>query len=142
MQVGKGSEFINKDFKNYMNTNNIEVQYINEYEKSKLNIINRMCRTLRGLINKYLSAYYTTRYIDVLYQLIDNYSNTIHSTIKITPNEANNHVNEINKINTLRYNKSVNFETSYNIGDKVRYIINLKQFEKNLYLIGVKLFIL
>ena len=49
-----------------------------------------------------MTAYKTTRYIDVLAKLIDNYSNSKHSTISFTPNEANRHVEEIQK---NEYNK-------------------------------------
>ena len=130
IQCDQGSEFINKHFKDFMKENNIEVQYIYEYEKNKLGIINRLCRTIRSLINKYLSAYHTSKYIDVIDKLFQNYNNSYHSTIKMIPSEAFKHINDIQQLNTIRYNESINYETTFNIGDRVRYIINLKQFDK------------
>ncbi len=49
-------------------------------------IIERFNRTIRDKINKYMIAYKTNRFIDVLPELVENYNNSIHSSIKITPN--------------------------------------------------------
>ena len=46
---------------------------------------------------KYFSANNTRKYVDVLDLLVDQYNNTIHSSIKITPNEACRKENE-NKV--------------------------------------------
>ena len=53
----------------------------------KLGIIDRFIRTLRGMINKYQSAYKTTRYIHILDELVDNYNNSYHSGIQGIPNK-------------------------------------------------------
>ena len=37
---------------------------------------------------KYFSANNTRKYVDVLVLLVDQYNNTIHSSIKMTPKEA------------------------------------------------------
>ena len=46
---------------------------------------------------KYFSANTTRKYVDVLDLLVDQYNNTIHSSIKITPKEASRKENE-NKV--------------------------------------------
>ena len=46
---------------------------------------------------KYFSANNTRIYVDVLDLLVDQYNNTIHSSIKITPKEASRNENE-NKV--------------------------------------------
>ena len=43
---------------------------------------------------KYFSANNTREYVDVLDVLVDQYNNTIHSSIKITPKEASRKENE------------------------------------------------
>ena len=90
-----------------------------------------MFRTLREMLNKYMTAYKTTRFIDVLDKMITNYNNSKHITISFAPNEANKHIDEIQKINTRRYSKAIQKEVHFNIGDKVRCIINLEAFQKH-----------
>ena len=46
---------------------------------------------------KYFSANNTRKYVDVLDLLVDQYNNTIHSEIKMTPKEASRNENE-NKV--------------------------------------------
>ncbi len=49
-------------------------------------MVERFNRTIRDKLTMYFSAYNTNHYIDVIDKLIDNYNNTIHSSIKMTPN--------------------------------------------------------
>ena len=46
---------------------------------------------------KYFSAKITRKYVDVLDLLVNQYNNTIHSSIKMTPKEASRKENE-NKV--------------------------------------------
>ena len=43
---------------------------------------------------KYFSANNTRKYVDVLDLLVNQYNNSIHSSIKMTPNEASCRENE------------------------------------------------
>ena len=52
---------------------------------------------LKKKMFKYFSANNARKYIDVLDLLVDQYNNTIHSSIKKTPIEASREVNE-NKV--------------------------------------------
>jgi len=130
IQTDKGSEFISTEFKKLLKTNNIELQLIDVGDHNKLGIVNRFCRSIRELINKYMTAYKTTRYIDVLNKLVKNYNSSKHSTTTFTPNEASKHINEIQKINTQRYNEAIQDEKHFKIGDQVRCVVNLSAFEK------------
>ena len=53
-------------------------------------------RTIKEQMFKYLTAN-TRKYVDVLDLLVDQYNNTIHSWIKMTPKEAGRRENE-NKV--------------------------------------------
>ena len=97
IQCDQGKEFISKSFKELLNKYKIELQLVNIDDKNKIGIINRVCRTIREMLNKYMTAYKTPRYIDVLQKIVNNYNNSIHSTILFTPNEAQKHVEEIQK---------------------------------------------
>ena len=82
-----GKECIIIKLKDLLNSHNIEHRFIVITQHASLGLIDRFCRTLRELINKLLTSRHTTRYIGVLQSLIDNNSNTYHSTIKSTPND-------------------------------------------------------
>ena len=60
-------------------------------DSHKLGIINRFHRTLKEKILKYFISSGTTRWIDVINKIIQNYNNTETRTIKCTPTEASNH---------------------------------------------------
>ena len=64
-----------------MSNNNINIKYVQVNDHHKLGI-DRFIRTLREMINKYQSAYKTTRYINILDELVENYSNSYHSGIQ------------------------------------------------------------
>ena len=57
-------------------------------------MIERFNRTIKENMFKYFSANNTLKYVDVLYSLVDQYNNTIHSSIKMTPKEASRKENE------------------------------------------------
>lgn len=54
-------------------------------EKFRTGISERVIRTIKNLIKRYLTQNNTTKYIDVLPDLIHNYNNTYHRTIRTTP---------------------------------------------------------
>ena len=57
-------------------------------------MIERFNRTNKEKMFKYFSANNTRKYVDVLDLLVDQYNNTIHSSIKMTPKEASRKENE------------------------------------------------
>ena len=58
-------------------------------------MIERFNRTNKEKIFKYFSANNTRKFVDVLDLLVDQYNNTIHSSIKMTQKEASRKENEI-----------------------------------------------
>ena len=54
-------------------------------------------RTIKEKMFKYCSDNYTRQFIDVLDLLVDQYNNTIHSSIKMTTKKASRKENE-NKV--------------------------------------------
>ena len=77
MLIDRGREFYNKDVQKLFNLYSTE----NE-EKSCVN--ERFNRTIKEKIFKYFSANNTRKYVDVLDLLVEQYNNTIHSSIKMT----------------------------------------------------------
>ena len=84
----KGREFYNKDVKDL-----IELYSTENEEKSS--IVERWIRTMKDKMWKYFTDKKTNRYIDVLPDLVEDYNNTVHSSIKITPVEASKKKNEL-----------------------------------------------
>ena len=126
----QGKEYTNLKMKHLLQENNIKHVLIDVKQHSSLGLVDRVCRSIRNLINKYCTSHKTTRYIDALPKLVDNYNNTYHSTIKCTPNDAINHIDEINIIMMHKYKLAKENETVFNIDDKVRHLLNLSIFEK------------
>ena len=50
-------------------------------------MIERFNRTIKEKMFKYFSANNTRKYVDVLDLLVNQYNNTIHLSIKMSPNE-------------------------------------------------------
>ena len=81
MWVDKGKEFYNKAVKDL-----IELYSTENEEKSS--VVERWIRTMKEKMWKYFSANSTNVYIDVLPDLVREYNNTRHSSIKMTPVKA------------------------------------------------------
>ena len=81
MWVDKGKEFYNKDVKNL-----VEIYSTENEEKSS--VVERWNRTMKDKMFRYFTANSTRKYIDVLDDLVDQYNNTKHRSIKMTPVEA------------------------------------------------------
>ena len=88
MWVDKGKEFYNKHVKAL----GIQLYFTENEEKSS--VVERWNRTTKEKMFKYFSANNTKKYIDILDEMVNNYKNTKHSSIKITPVEASNKKNK------------------------------------------------
>ena len=57
-------------------------------------MIERFNRTIKEKLFKYFSGNNTRKFVDVLHVLVDQYNNTIHSSIKMTSKAASRKENE------------------------------------------------
>ena len=85
----KGSEFISKHFKEFLKKNKIKLYHTENEEKSS--IVERWNKTMKNRMWKMFSANNSTIYWD---KLVDDYNNTKHSSIEMTPTEASKKENE------------------------------------------------
>ena len=131
MWVDKGTEFYNKSVQELI------VLYSTENEE-KSSVVERWNRTMKEKMWKYFSANSTHVYIDILDQLVNQYNNTRHSSIKMTPVEASKKKNE-NKVWRNLYPDVTDIRSSdtkqetlskYYVGDKVRITKKKATFEK------------
>ena len=93
-------------------------------------MIERFNRTIKEKVFKYFSADNARKYIDVIDILIEQYNNTIHSSIKMIPCEASREVKE-NKVWRNLYPEfgGVTLIPKFSIGDNVRITKKKKRFD-------------
>ena len=95
--------------------------------KNKATIAERFVKTIKGKMWKYMTENDTKKIINVLDDLVEQYNNTEHSTIKMTPTEASKKENEEKVFKTAYIvdgaKKDIEKEISkigLKIGDRVR----------------------
>jgi len=81
-----GTEFFNSIVSKLFKSKNID--HFTTHSEIKMALCERFIRTLRLKIYKYLTANLTHRYINVLQQIVENYNNTKHSSIGMSPNQV------------------------------------------------------
>ena len=79
------NEFDTRELKKLANDFGFRWWYGDPYEKFRTGIVERVIRTIRGLLKRYLTQNDTTKYIDVLDDFVENYNNTEHSHIRTKP---------------------------------------------------------
>ena len=110
--VDKGSEFCNAFFKKWLQDNDI-VMY-STHNEGKSVVAERFIRTLKSKIYKYMTSVSKNVYIDKLDDIVNEYNNTYHTTIKMKPIDVkdNTYFNTDKEIN--------NKDPKFIVGDHVR----------------------
>ena len=75
-----GAEFKNRWVKKYLKKNNIH-SYTAKNE-TKANHVERVIRTLKTMVYRYFSHKETYKYTDILQDLVSNYNNSPHTTLR------------------------------------------------------------
>ena len=122
--VDKGREFYNKDVQKL-----VELYSTENEEKSC--VIERFNRTIKEKIVRYFFANNTRKFVDVLALLVDQYNNTIHSSIRMTAKEASRKENK-NKVwrNLHPEFGDKTLTPKFSIGDHDRITKKKKSFDK------------
>ena len=79
--VDQGSEFYNNSFKKLLKDNDISMY--STHNEGKSVIPEKFLRTLKNKIYKHMIAISKNVYFDVLDDIVDEYNNTYHKTIKM-----------------------------------------------------------
>ncbi len=82
------NEFDTNQLKHMANKYKFKWWFGDPEEKYRTGIVERVIRTLRNLIKRYLTQNNTTKYIDVLQDLVDNYNDTEHGHTRSRPKVA------------------------------------------------------
>ena len=110
--VGKESEFYNSSFKKCLNDNDIEMYSIHSAGKSF--VAERFIRTLKTKIYKCMTSVSKSLYIDKLDDIVNEYNNTYHKTIKMKPVYVKDNA-------YIDFSKNVNDKDSkFKVGDYAR----------------------
>ena len=110
--VDQRSEFYNNNFKKWLSDNNI-IMY-STYNEGKSVVAERFIRTLKNKLYKHMTATGKNAYYDVLDDIVNEYNNTKHNTIKMKPKDVGNN-------NKRVYSDEHNEKRSrFKVGDRVR----------------------
>ena len=110
--VEKGSEFYNASFKKWLQDNDIVMYSTHSEGKSVVPEI--FIRMLKRKIYKYMTSISRNVYTDKLDDIVDEYNNKYHTTIKMKPIDVkdNTYINADKEIN--------NKDPKFKVGDPVR----------------------
>ena len=110
--VDQGGEFYNNVFKRWLSNNNI-IMY-STYNEGKSVVAERFIRKLKNKLYKHMTATGKNVYYDVLDDIVNEYNNTKHNTIKMKPID----VKDNNKrVYIDEHNEK---DSRFKVGDRVR----------------------
>ena len=88
IRADKGSEFVNRWFKKLMKEEYI--YFFTTQNLAKANYVERVQRTIKTALYRYMRHQGNYRYIDVLDEIVTNYNNTPHRSLNdLAPNQVN-----------------------------------------------------
>ena len=130
--VDQGGEFYNNVFEKWLSDNDINMY--STYNEGKSVITERFIRTLKNKLYKHMTATGKNVYYDVLYDVVNKYNNTKHSTIKMKLVDVKNnkrvYIDEHNEHNIFAKGYAPNWSSEIFIVDKINdtvpYTYNLK----------------
>ena len=93
IQFDEGKEFYNAQVKSLLNDKSIE--FFSTHAGEKASIVERFNRSLKSRMFKYFTANETRKWIDIVDNLVNDYNNTYHRTIKMSPIEASKPENSL-----------------------------------------------
>ena len=105
IESDRGSEFYNSIFQNFLKSKNI--QHYSRYTDKGPSIAERVIRTIRSLLKKPVFEKGKADWLSELPSVVKKYNNTIHSSIKMTPNQASKKSNQKLVYNNLKDNREV-----------------------------------
>ena len=110
--VDRGSEFYNNSFKKSLKDNDTEMYSI--HNEGKFVAAQRCIRMLKTKIYKYMTSVSKNVYIDKLDDIVSEYNNTYHRTIKMKPVDVNDNT-------YIDFKKEVNDkDPEFKVGDHVK----------------------
>jgi transposase InsO family protein len=112
-----GSEFTSSAFTALMRKHKVAHSVVSPGNKGSTGKVERVNRTLRGRIEKWVTANNNTKWSSVLQELADGYNNTVNRGIGTTPNKASGSV--VRKDEETRTKQAQKIATKFHVGDTV-----------------------
>ena len=110
--VDQGSEFYNRVFKKWLSDNDIIIY--STFNEGKSVVAERFIRTLKNKLYKHMTATGKNVYYDVLDDVVNEYNNTKHNTIKMKPKDVKN---DNKRVYIDEHNEK---DSRFKVGDRVR----------------------
>jgi len=105
LQTDNGKEFMNNVATKWMSKHQITAKYCQKDDKKCLGVVERFNRTIKLMIQKYLTKKNSNRWIDALKDFVANYNSAYHTTIRAIP-ERLELFDELELIqNSIKHNK-------------------------------------
>lgn len=104
LQTDKGLEFRAKPVQDYLKDKKKVQWFASEDDYIKAGVVERLNRTIKGKMWKYFHYAKSNQWLKVLPQLMQSYNNTVHTSIKMTPNEANRGIESPDIVSDVRKN--------------------------------------
>ena len=123
----RGSEFYNSIFQNFLKSKNIH--HYSRFTDKVPSIAERVIRTVRNLLKKPVFEKGNADWLSELTSITKQYNNTIHHSIKITPNQASKKSNEKAVFDNLRDDRQKQ-RPKFKLGQLVRTADIKKVFSK------------
>ena len=128
--VEKGGEFYNRSMKLWLDDNQVEMYLMHNEEKSV--VAEGLIRTLKSTVYKYKISISKNVHINKLDDIVNEYNNTYHKTIKMKPIDVKNNT-------YINSSKEVNHKDPiFQVGDYVRISKNKKYLQKDIIQIRLK----
>lgn len=126
----KGSEFINKTFKDFLKSKGIQLRH--PRTSNHCPTVERFNRTFQRLITQFCTSNNTSNYVNSLDEILETYNKRIHRMIKMSPAKAELPSNHFKLRNILeeRLSKIKRKPPKFKVGDLVR-ISTSKSFKRS-----------
>ena len=128
LQTDKGTEFFNKTFRALMKKFNIS--HFATASETKASIVERLNRTIKSRMYRYLEAQNSKRYIDVIQDLTSAYNRSFHRSIKMRPIDATTENAQTVFDNLYGKKDTTPLRFRYKQGDTVRISKTRRPFQK------------
>jgi len=132
LQTDRGREFFNQEVNRIMTRHNVNLFASNSLYKA--NYAERLIRTFRKRIHRYLAHNNTKRWLPCLSNIVSGYNSTVHSSLGMAPNEVT--LENQRKVWHHLYDKKIlahKEKFRYQVGDCVRIAMNRHAFTKEAY---------
>lgn len=128
VQTDQGKEFENAQVRSLFGRHKIELFSVKSAFKAA--IVERWNRTLKNKLWRYFTANNTSKWVDVLQDMVDSYNHAYHRTIKCKPADVNvtNAMQVWRRLNAQR--KPARQPKGFKVGDRVRISKVKSVFEK------------